>query len=104
MCNSVKRKVGSTGFRFIGKRNKANLIDKKTGRLDDRILDQLVPGGVYICCVSMAAAGHMFVMHRKRKHVWVYDSAEKEPRVFKKSEFGWVVRWLSIHQCIHGHF
>jgi hypothetical protein len=103
-CNSFQKKLKKIGIEFRGRRSGTNLVRTKiSGHLD---LAQIrTEPGVYLCGVSTASTGHMFVIHvLTDSTVTVYDSAENTSRQFDDGDFSWVVRWKFIHQCFVGHF
>lgn len=104
LCNARQKKAGRLGIKFGGKKKKVNLIRGTYSGAIDLALLNMTPG-VYLCGVSTAIAGHMFVINMASDgSVRVHDSIEGGSQAFKSFDFRWVHRWLFIRPCFVGHF
>ncbi|GLE06773.1 hypothetical protein PINS_up016318 [Pythium insidiosum] len=104
LSNSLLKKKSGVGVRFPAKRSKANLIRRTvSGRID--LEDLVMSPGVYLCGVATGNAGHMFVLQKfDTGIVRVHDSIDHRSQLYEDADFGWVIRWVFMIQCVIGHF
>lgn len=96
MCQSVAHKRKVMGMHFGGPHKKVNRIKEK---LSGKIHLNLEPG-VYLCGVSMAVAGHMFVLQVwEDGRIFLHDPNHSTPQPYEGADMSWVNRWSFVIRC-----